>query len=426
MKKIGVFVYLFLFLLLSFSFVSGISTTLKESYDKKENIIIEVKGNILSPIRFDDIEFKRKNVVVPLEYDVMNIEDKHFIWAIAPDKNETYTLLINNLETTVDGQKQIINYTQNFNVLENLTRYSVKPGFVNAKGDFEIEINSYSDFNIIINTNFPYENSLNLKPGSNKFTFLTDSIKSDLFTSIKIGDYNVPLYLNLEDKNIINRKKGLYFEPVNIKRSISLGERPVYLVSVRNYDNVPYQKVKLLYDKQIFFINPDKEFDISSGGKFEFNLTFRKNIDKDFSDKIEMNYANSSLVLPLEIKIGDAKSDVAVKNSSSEFQYFCSELAGVKCVSDEKCNGEVKEGLDGTCCLGSCQVQVVEENSSSQWIGYVLALLIFLILGYLVYRFKKAKQEGNDEIAEKLGPSRLSKMKAAGMVEDKRERKDLP
>ncbi len=422
MKKIGIFA--FLFLIVSISFVSAVSTTLKESYDKKENIIIEVKGNILSPIKFEDIEFKRKNVGVPLEHDVMNLEDKHFIWAIAPDKNETYTLLINNLETTINGQKKIINYTQNFNVLENLTRYSIKPGFVNAKGNFDVEINSYLDSNIVISTNFPYESSLNIKPGNNKFTFLTDSVKSDLFTSIKIGEYSVPLYLNLEDKNI-NNKKGLYFEPVSIKRSIRSGEKPIYLVSVRNYDNSSHQKVKLLYNKQIFFINPDKEFNINSGERIEFNLSFRNNLDKDFNDKIEITYDNLILSLPLEIKIDDGVPDV-VKNSSSDFQYFCSELAGSKCALDETCSGEVKEGLDGTCCLGSCQTQTVEESNTSNIIGYVLALLIFLILGYLVYRFKKAKQEGNDEISEKLGPSRLSKMKAAGMVEEKSERKDLP
>ncbi len=422
MKKIGIFA--FLFLIVSISFVSAVSTTLKESYDKKENIIIEVKGNILSPIKFEDIEFKRKNVGVPLEHDVMNLEDKHFIWAIAPDKNETYTLLINNLETTINGQKKIINYTQNSNVLENLTRYSIKPGFVNAKGNFDVEINSYLDSNIVISTNFPYESSLNIKPGNNKFTFLTDSVKSDLFTSIKIGEYSVPLYLNLEDKNI-NNKKGLYFEPVSIKRSIRSGEKPIYLVSVRNYDNSSHQKVKLLYNKQIFFINPDKEFNINSGERIEFNLSFRNNLDKDFNDKIEITYDNLILSLPLEIKIDDGVPDV-VKNSSSDFQYFCSELAGSKCALDETCSGEVKEGLDGTCCLGSCQTQTVEESNTSNIIGYVLALLIFLILGYLVYRFKKAKQEGNDEISEKLGPSRLSKMKAAGMVEEKSERKDLP
>lgn len=425
MKKIGIFA--FIVLVFSISFASAISTTLKESYDQKENIIVEVKGNILSPIKFGDIEFKRKNVVVPLEYNVLNVKNKYFIWAIAPDKNETYTLLINNLEITVNGQKQIINYTQNFNVLENLTRYNIKPGFINSKGNFEVEITSYSDNDVVINTNFPYESSLNLKPGSNKFTFLADGIKSDLFTSIKIGEYSVPLYINLDDKNTVSNKKGLYFEPVSIKRSVKSGDRPIYLINIRNYDDVNHKKVKLIYDKDIFFIAQDREFDIDKGGRFEFNLSFKKNIDKDISNEIKINYANSSLALPLEIKIDDTEESIVSKNNSSEFQYFCSELAGVKCVSNEICNGEVREGLDGTCCLGSCQNQNVEvESSSSEWIGYVLALLIFLILGYLVYRFKKAKEEGNDEIAEKLGPSRLSKMKAAGMVEDKNERKDLP
>jgi hypothetical protein len=424
MKKIGVIALLVL--LFSVSFVSAVSTTLKESYERKENILVEVNGNILSPIKFENIEFKRKNVPVPLEYDVLNVEDKHFIWAIAPDKNETYTLYINNLETTINGQKQIINYTQNFNVGVNLTDYSIRPGIVNTRADFEIEIISYIDSNIEIDTNFPYESKIDIKPGSNKYTFLTSSIKNDLFTSIKIGKYSVPLYLDLANSKTNVKKGGLYFEPVSIKRNVVLGDRPIYLISLKNYDNRSYENVKFDYNKQILFINPDKDFTIKSGENLEFNVTFRNNIDKEVNQKIHISYDGKTNDLPIDISIDSSGSLIAPKNSTSEFQYFCSELAGVKCISGEICSGEVKEGLDGACCLGSCQTQTVEEGDSSGIIGYVLALLIFLILGYLVYRFKKAKQEGNDEIAEKLGPSRLSKMKAAGIVEDKNERKDLP
>ena len=424
MKKIGIFA--FLFLILSISFVSAISTTLKENYDKKENIIIEVKGNILSPINVEDIEFKRKNVGVPLDYGVLNLEDKHFIWAIAPDKNETYTLLINNLETTVNGQNSMINYTQNFNVLENLTDYSIKPGIITAKGDFEVEINSYLDNEISILVNFPYENNLIIKPGNNKFTFLTNTIKEDLFTSIRIGKYSVPLNLDIDDKNTITKKKGIYFEPVSIKRDVSLGDRPVYLIKVRNTDDKAYQNIKIKYDKEIFFITPDQSFNLDKQEIFNFNLTFKKAVDKNIKNQVEIIFDNSSVILPVEITLSENVIPINTNNSEG-FQYFCSELAGVKCISGESCSGEEKEGLDGLCCLGVCQaVAVEEEGNTSEIIGYVLALGIFLILGYLIYRFKKAKKEGNDEITEKLGPSRLSKMKAAGIVEEKTPRKDLP
>ncbi|MDO8564163.1 MAG: hypothetical protein Q7R87_04090 [Nanoarchaeota archaeon] len=424
MKKIGIFVLLFLLLMVSF--VSAVSTTLEEGYDKKENILIEVKGNILSPINVGDVEFKRKNVGVPLDYGVLNLEDKHFIWAIAPDKNETYTLLINNLETTVNGQKQMINYTQNFIVFENLTDYSIKPGVITAKGDFEIEINSYVDSEIIIQVNFPYEDNLRIKPGNNKFTFLTDKIKEDLFTSIKIGKYSVPLSLDIDDKSSVSRKKGLYFEPVSIKREILSGERPVYLIKIKNAEDRNYQDVKIKYDKDLFFITPDGVFNIANEGNYNFNLTFKKAVDKNIKDQVEIIFDNSSIVLPVEITLSENAIPISA-NTSEGFQYFCSELAGVKCISGESCSGEEKEGLDGLCCLGVCQaVAVEEEGNTSEIIGYILALGIFLILGYLIYRFKKAKKEGNDEIAEKLGPSRLSKMKAAGMVEEKIERKDLP
>lgn len=423
MKKIGIFIVLLLLFVIPFT--SAISTTLRDSYDKKETIIAEIKGNILSPINFGDIEFKRRNVGVPLDYGVENIEDKHFVWAVAPDNNGTYTLNVNNIETTVNGVNQIINYTQNFTVSENLTEYSVTPGVINTKKNFIVEITSYLDSDNVVHVNFPHENDITVKPGKNSFTFSIDSVKETLFAGINIGKYDVPLYVPIENKNVFYRQSGIYFEPTNIKRSIVVGDRPIYIVTIRNPENRSYQNVVFNYDKKLFYISDDKPFSIVSGGRRDFNLTFKNAINKEFSNQIEIDYDNRTVFLPLEIAIADKSSDVNM-NQSTVFQYFCSELAGTKCSIDQTCSGETKDGLDGACCLGTCQAVVVQSSgsSTSQIIGYILAVAIFLIIGYLIYKFKKTKKEVGDDIEEKLGPSRLSKMKAAGMVEDKR--RDLP
>ena len=143
MKKI---IVLCAFIFLSISSVTAISTDLKSSYEKGETIIIEIKGNILEPITNSQIEFLRGHVAIPLEYESKKLSGKYYLWAIAPQQENNYTLLIKDITTTVAGRTEKIDFVQNFSVSQNSTDYFVKPGIVLAQKDFSIDIYLNEDF----------------------------------------------------------------------------------------------------------------------------------------------------------------------------------------------------------------------------------------------------------------------------------------
>ena len=94
---------IFLLSIILLQLASAISTTIKPVYQPGETMIIEIQGNILEPIKKEDIELKRVNVQVPFEYDFKKIGSKYFLYAILPQSQNNYTLYIKNIATTSNG-----------------------------------------------------------------------------------------------------------------------------------------------------------------------------------------------------------------------------------------------------------------------------------------------------------------------------------
>ena len=125
MKKIGSL----LLLLFLISSVSAISTDMKEIYNQGETLIVEILGNILQPIDKEDVEIFRGHVQVPIDYDVKRVGDNYYFYGIAPLDENNYTLKINDILTTVNGVEQRIDFEQNFTTSNEISPYSIKPGF---------------------------------------------------------------------------------------------------------------------------------------------------------------------------------------------------------------------------------------------------------------------------------------------------------
>ena len=110
---------LLLILALIIPLASSISTTMLPAYQPSDTMIIEIQGNILEPITPQDIVFKRAHVAIAVDYDVKRIGDKYYLYAQLPINPNNYTLFINDIDTTVNGQAQVIDYNQTFQVIGN-------------------------------------------------------------------------------------------------------------------------------------------------------------------------------------------------------------------------------------------------------------------------------------------------------------------
>ncbi|MEK6844295.1 MAG: hypothetical protein AABX83_02610 [Nanoarchaeota archaeon] len=399
MKKI-IFFCAFIFLLIST--VSAISTDLKSSYEKSETIIIEITGNILEPISNSQIEFMRGHVAIPLAYESKKLSGKYYLWIIAPQQENNYTLLIKDITTTVAGRTEKIDFAQNFSVSQNSTDYFIKPGLISTQKDFSIDIYLNEDSNTNISINFPIEREVILKPGKNTLDFSLDNISATTFTKINIGKYSLPAYIiKVEDE-----KAKLRIEPNTIISTAYFKDVLIYPFQLVNFGDKRLD-VKLEYNKDIFSLSQDNLISLKENSFVELNLTIKELTDetkKGINEKISFVVDNQKFELPVIISFTENKSEASTPYIEGSIVYYCTELNGKVCSGGEVCNGEVKPSIDGACCIGECKSEEAKDNS---WIGYLIAGLLVIVVIYIFIRYRKTKtmKEGfSKEIskAEKL------------------------
>jgi len=374
------------------SISSAISTDIKETYLPGETAIIEISGNILEPIPFDNVEFRRGHVLVPFDYDIKKLDDKYYLWAVMPNTENNYTLIIKDITSTFAGNVEKTDYEKNFSVRGNLTDYSIKPGFVIAREDFEITAKLNEDFDKTITVNFLKEQEILLKPGENKLNFPIDDVNETGIIKIQIGKYSVPAYIILNKTQTKTAGNIIEFTPKYIRRDYDVG---TYQISLKNTAQEKLD-VAISLNKNVFSSIPDINdvISLAKGETFYFNLSLKDKTSRYVIEKIYASAKNFSASLPIEINLIKDKENITFVNASaSEGLYYCAELAGTLCSSSEICNGKTEVSKDGLCCIGKCSVK--ETKSSSGWIGWLILILVLAAVFFLYKKYKKVKPESN-------------------------------
>lgn len=361
--------------------VSSISTTMLPSYDGSETMIIEIQGNILEPLEMSDIVFRRAHVAIAVDYDIRRILDKYYLYAQVPSNPNNYTLYINNIATTVNGQNQRINFNQTFEVKNNLTDYSINPGFIVSNQDFSISIESNLDQQTTISSNFPEEMAITLNPGMNNINF-NIAQKSSGFYLATIGKYQVPIFIT--NTQISQEPISLTVYPKIFRETLKINSPKTYNISIKNQGLQAIDQIYFAYDQSLFLIS-NQSISLQSNESINISVSLI-NLTRDISETIFVA-KDSEILGNISFQIAFTQNDSQVTNSSNP-EYYCSELGGKFCSASEICSSSVQT-LDGSCCVGTCSLQ--EESSSSSWILYLLIVLAIIVLAFVYLKYKKTK-----------------------------------
>ncbi len=376
MKKLLLF-----FLLVFIPLSSAISTNMLPVYQPGETMIVEVQGNILSPIDRSDVVFRRAHVAIAVDYDIKRVLDKYYLYAQVPLNPNNYTLFINGISTTLNGQNQMVDFNQTFEVSGNLTDYSINPGLIITNQDFSLTIKSNLDQQTTISSDFPEEMSLTINPGNNPLNFDVSS-KSSGFYLATIGKYKVPIQVIKSESSQSDFSISVF--PKFVKEVLKLNSLKSYNFSILNNGNQSLTDLYFAYNQEIFSL--DKEsFSLSVNESINLSVTL-KNSSQNFNEIISIASGND-MVANITFQISFTQNDSQVTNSSNP-EYYCSELGGSFCSATEVCSGQSIQSLDGLCCVGSCSL---EEKSSTNWIIYILAILVLVVIIFIYLRYKKAK-----------------------------------
>ena len=381
--------------------VSSLSTDLKESYKQGETIIIEVKA-YSNNINKEDIEFRRNHVAVPFEYDVLNIDGMHFVWAIAPTNEQNYSLIIKNINLDSENSE----FSQNFSVNNETAEYTIKPGAIYAKDEFEIEIKSNLEDSKTIKTDFPSEREITIKPGINKIKFPELVSNETQFRRINVGDYSVPAKIfPVQDKQ--DPVKG-YTEivkifPEYVTAVILVGELPEYTIRIINTGDSRLSDLELIYNDTIFNSTINGLFSIPAKDAQVAVLKLRQSSSSQIKEIVRIKRGENEIILPISINFTSSRNETSSSYpAAGEELYYCeAELDGKICKGGQFCEGESKASIEGTCCLGLCKDS---QSSDKSWIGWLIAGIALILLLYLYHRYKKAKPSSSlldKELAKK-------------------------
>ncbi len=384
--------------------VSGLSTTLYESYKSKETIVAEIQGNILEPIKDNQIELKRGHVRVPFDGGVKKLGEKYYIWLIAPEKIGDYTLLLNDVSTSVSGINKEIDYEQNFSIANKSASYNVKPGALLTNKDFSLDVFLFEDVPKTISLNFLGSGSKELKPGENKISFLIKDVENTRLLNVKVGDYDIPVYVIKPSKDDEKYKGDVVIDvmPLAIRRNVGIGSKNLYYpISIKNNGNKAIDSVVIYSNNPLFKIYPAKLKNMSIGEEKEINLSIDGPLNKTIEDSLYIQAGDGIVVLPVFLGVGLDESNAS---SDKENKYYCVELGGKLCVVGEVCNGESKLSRDanGSCCLGSCG-KAPAAKTSLKWVGWLLLAILIAGVAIVWIKYKKAKPSasGLDKLLKK-------------------------
>ena len=383
--------------------VSAITTTLNNEYAQKETMIFEVKGNILEPIMISQIKFFRGHVEMPLDKGVSKIGESTYVWAQAPSQNGTYTLEIRNISTTVLGESKRVTHIQNFSVGLNLTEYSIKPGIVYTKTNFEIEVQLYQDEEVPISVSFPEAREVVLKPGANTISFDVSSLREPFYGLFSVGKYNVPAGIIVKNQTVPATggfsELPLRFEPLSLRRVV-FDDSPInILFIVENFGEDEIKGLQVHYNRDIFEVEPKEISILADGDKLTFNLTLLQNATLPFSgidESINFTSGNMTNSIPVRIERLNVTARVNVSenqtnNTNAETGlYRCIELGGSTCTTEQVCSGRAVSTLDGACCIGLCGAKT-STGGSKAWMGWVGVLIALGLAGFAWYKYKIIK-----------------------------------
>lgn len=404
MKKLVILFCVILFLAVN---VFAISSDLKAEYERGETIIAEISGNIVEPIGKEQIEFRRGHVAVPLEYDFRKLGDKWFLWAIAPNSKNNYTLVVKDIATTLAGNVERIDFEQNFSVLGNLTDYSIKPGFVYASADFSINVQLNEDFDKTITVNFPSEREVILNPGDNKIDFSISNVNETGFRKINFGKYAVPLYLIAGD-NVADGKGEitLRVNPISVVSTVLAGEIIEYPFTIVNFGDEVIDDIKIEYNRGMFNINAPERIEIKPKEAVSFNISFAFELSEEIkesgiNESVYVKAGDFVLELPVKISFTINESEVETPYlEEKEVLYYCSELNGLICSGGEVCDGEEKETIDGMCCTGKCALE--KKGNSKRWISWTIVIVLLIAIIFIFWKYRKTKSSGKEDFARRV------------------------
>jgi len=407
MKKTGVFILAFLLII---PFSTAIETNLKQEYKPGETLIAEISGNFLEPIKASDILFYSGRLYTPLIYDISKIENKYYLYAILPNKQRNYTLIIKNAGYFEAGEEKRGDLKFNFQAKGNISLFSVNPGFIITNKDFAIKVRSNLETLSLTADFLNSTKQININAGQTKtIDFSISGVNKFSLETLTISSgntkYEIPvaIFPNEISEEKIELSQNLRFSKSSFNFTVTEDQEYGFEIPLINTGQENIENINLTLEglENIAVIQPKKIPLLFLGSMEKINLTIISNKEGLVTGNIKAISGNYTAETFITIRTVADKDELENLTTGDEFstEFSCSDLNGEICKENQECDGIEKLTLDGWCCIGNCKEK--NESDTGKYIAILTIILILGAIGFFVYKKMKARKESGKQILKK-------------------------
>jgi hypothetical protein len=335
-------------------------------------------------------------------YDISKVRDTFYIYALLPNKERNYTLIIKDAHYYELGEEKKQDLSFDFEVKGNITEFSVNPGFIVTNNDFNIKVESkYKD--LTLETEFLNSTEQVSVPAykTKTLSFSVEDVNVFTTTTLKIASqetqYEIPISIIKfgEEENIteedIETSEELKFAKSHYNLTAFKDSEIVYVIRLSNTGQEDIEDITLtLEDLESVSFVPENIDIIEAGEQAKINLTILSPElgIKEGTFRAEIEDLTVDTLISIETLERDEKFTGEIYKEQT-----CADMGGVFCESDEKCVGKPKLSSDYTdtlCCIGTCEKKETGFGASK-----IIALIVIIVLlaGIGFYVFRKLRKK---------------------------------
>lgn len=398
------FFALTLVLTLCLSSIYAIDVNLKrDSYYSGETLQAEIYGNFQGNLRLDNLGIYLNESVhpIPIEADLVKIDNKYLYYAVLPNTAGNYFLRIENIKHTEGNTESESAIDTPFKISQSNESYlSFSPGFVYTSNDFDVTIKGYNkDQQITVELpQAKFKESFSLGYGSTKTVHISiDSINVFTQADVRINNYLLPVYISPKQQfpnytnNTINTLRDIIVDVPLINAILMPNVNYYFQILLVNKKREP---LNLNLSTNSSYISIYPKVLLNFEGEEIINVTI--NTKNSFSSFINISSTGAELRIPVNIAVTSNISAVNFSTDPLNIPQKCSEWGGEICNAEkgEACDGIFKSTSDtNNCCIGSCKTK----SSSRGWIWGLLIIVIIALVVYFLY-----KRSGNTNFKGKI------------------------
>jgi len=414
-----------------FPLASAVEFDMKSNFSQGETLMAKLSGNFIESIFKKNIFFYRGHVPTALNYDVAKIDYDYYIYAQLSNKNpENYSIVIEDVKYYKGSQISEDNLVKNFSITDNIADFSIKPGFVITNDDFFIEVQNLQDYKLDIqirtetilpsnessggffaslfggniSDNQEEETLVTLKSGEiKKINFKIENIEQTTLKTIELSTdnlkYEIPIYVFVDELPQEHKGRDFKFDVSELNFSMSTNSNITKIIYLFNTGEENLENISLIISnslKPYVFSSIENIDDLEEDKQIKIELYFESGDEEGRVEgqiKAKESSGDEDIYTYLAVFLSMVEDYIPLDDEEDGdiiTTKTCSEMGGVICGHDQKCESEEVNAKDDKCCLTECYE--IGSDTLGKMIGWliIIGIIVFLIW-FFKFKYKKAK-----------------------------------